>query len=247
MTKNHAHYYSRQCSPRKGKKNNNFPGQLRFNLDGNLDQDLLALIEEKPVETTSQPKQERTCTPEASKAYWESFKEFLDASGVFARTWNLYKQIKIDPSVKELDAQLNDMNLSPDKKEQIKEIKEGVVRREIAMRQKMQCDTPEEVFVKAHNDWNRFKSKFNTLIEKASKADVSLALSTEEKREWMLNFVLLDDAHLGSKRRNFYKDKYVERALKSLEKTGYAEPISMIDIEKEYKTWLVKCAKRKHT
>lgn len=242
---NHAHYYSRESSPRKKKKDKNIPGQLSFTFS-NIDDDLLEIIEENPAKITSPPKSERTCTPEESKAYWEAFKAFLDASGVFARTWHLFQQVTKDPLVADLDKELGSPNLSPEKREQLKEIREGVVRRENAMREGMHCKTPEEVKVKAHNDWERLRSKLNTLIDKASKANISIALNKEEKREWMLNFTLLDDKHQGSKRRNFYKDKFVERALKSIEKVGYAEPVSLMDIEAQFETWQKKYAKRKN-
>lgn len=239
MAKTYAHYYTRESTSRK-KKDNLTPGQMRFDID----QDLLTIVEEAPL-PSEQQRLNRTTTPEISRKYWDAFKEFLDASGVFSRTWSLYKQVKKDPSIEELNEQLSDDSLSPEKHAEIEEIKEGVVRREVAMRSKMFCETPDDVFVKAHNDWNKFKSKLNRLIELAAKANVSFALSVEDKREWMLKFVLLDEEHEGSKRRNYYKDKFVERALKSLDKTGYAEPISPIDIEAEYLSWREKNAKRR--
>ena len=245
MSKSYAHYYSRENTPRKKKDKDVIPGQLKFNLSSGLDEDLLTIIEELPAAISAPKKSERACTPEEAKAYWEAFRDFLTAAGVFARTWNLYKQVIKDPLISDLDEQLNDKNLSPEKREQIEEIKEGVVRRENAMRQGMKCETPDEVMVKARNDWERLKSKFNWLIDKAAKANVSFALAKEEKREWMLNFTLLDEKHQGSKRRNYYKEKYIERAMKSIAITGYAEPVSLMDIEASYQAWREKYAKRK--
>ena len=249
MSKHQAHYYTKtkysgKSSSSKGKNKDVFPGQLCFDLDS---------LEEGSY-TPRLPK-------EQVKEYWESFKDFVDASGIFARTYNLHKQLEKDPSIREIDSELSSQ-ISPERRKELEELREGVERRQKAMHEMKYpecdkitkviswrlCQTPDDVFKKAQYEWDEYKKKLNILINNSATVGVSLALSEEDKRIWMLKFVLLEPDREGPKRRNYYKDKHIERAFKALDKTGYAEPLSLLDIEAEYKAWRKKNAgKRKNT
>ena len=243
MSKVKAHYYTdwdREMATKKPssrKKDKTYPGHLKFQLDD----DLLKIVEEKGVESPTTT----ACTPEVSRAYWESFKLFLDASGVFTRTWNLYSQIKKDPDINELNEQMNEPGISLERLKQLQEIKEGVVRREVVMRSRMHCDDLAQVYDKAHSDWNGYKYRFKVLLEKAEKADVAVHLNDKERREWMLKFILINDSRQAVKRRSYYKDHFVKPALEKIKETGYSEPYSLVYIEEAYEAWRKKNVERR--
>ena len=75
MSKVKAHYYTdwdREMATKKPssrKKDKTYPGQLKFQLDD----DLLKIVEENGVESSTTT----ACTPEVSRAYWESLSFFL--------------------------------------------------------------------------------------------------------------------------------------------------------------------------
>ncbi len=232
-----AHYnYKEETKDMSGK--NDMPGQYRLDLneDGNR------LVEQRP----------QLCKPYFSQRYWGAFKEFLDASGVFNRTWYLYKQIQADPSPEELNRQIgaaeakNDIAL----KNRLESQLEDVVKRLTVMKAHQGCETAEELYVKAEKEWNAYKAKLKNLIYYAGKANVPINAKDGDKtfRGIMYAFVLLDDKIRGSCRREFYRKKYVDIALKRINQTHYSDPISIYEIEQEYKAdkkWQEKYLRRK--
>lgn len=243
--KHQAHYYTRdnnsgKKSSSEKKNKNEIHGQLCFDLS-NLEDGSYAIRLPK----------------EQVKEYWDSFKDFVDASGTFARVYNLYRQLEKDPPIREIDSELSS-RISDERRNDLENLREGVERRQKAMldmkypkRDKVTkeiswvpCKTPDDVFEKAKYEWDEYKRKLNILINNSATVGVSLALSEEDKRDWMVKFVLLENRE-GPRRRNYYKDKHIERAFKALDKTGYAEPLSLLDIEAEYKAWQKKNAGRK--
>ena len=177
------------------------PGQFRLDIEGG---NLNGYVEQRSY----------ACNPYAARAYWDAFKEFLNASGAFSRTWFLYKAINVeDPDPEYLKI----------------------------MVEKHACANPDELFAKSSKDWDNYKRKLNTLISKAEKAKVPINLPKGEenqakyKRNILISFVLLDDCIRGSARRQFYREKYIDRALNRIKSKGYADPVSIYEMENAFK------------
>jgi len=233
-----AHYYNDNYKKAKKDKSgkDSMPGQLCLDLNGN------GLIEHKP----------QLCKPYFAQKYWGAFKEFLDASGVFNRTWYLYKQIQADPRPEELNMQINSAAMKGDTslRNRLENQLSDVVKRLTVMKTHQGCETAEELYAKAEKDWNVYRAQLKNLIYYAGKANVPINAQEGDKmfRGIMLAFVLLDDKVRGSCRREYYRKKYVDNALKRIKQTQYSDPISIFDIEKEYvadKKWQENYLRRK--
>ena len=230
-----AHYYSNEKKKRDMSGKDTIPGQYRLDLDGSL-------VEQKP----------QLCSPYFAQKYWGAFKEFLDASGVFNRTWYLYKQIQADPDPEELNKEIKDAKDKGDMALQtrLENQLEDVTKRLTVMKDRQGCDTAEELYGKASNDWDAYKAKLKSLIYFAGKANVPINTVDGDQsfRGIMYAFVLLDDKIKGSCRREYYRKKYVEPAQKEIRQTSYSDPISIYEIEQEYKAdkkWQDKYLRRK--
>ena len=207
------------------------PGQLSLDIsDGNAKKDL---VEVRP----------RLCSPNESKNFWKAFEAFLDESGAFSRTWYLYRSIKDSPSEKELHERLNNRSITT---HELDIVRDQLKRYDI-MRKNHRCNTVEDFEVKLSNDRQRYKSALEHLLQFAAMAGVKPNIpdkySNDEKvknealriRNNILNaFVVLDDKIRGSARRQYYRDKYVNKALKEIKKFGYSDPISIGDMEKAF-------------
>ncbi len=239
-----AHFkYKEEFRDMSGK--NSTPGQYRLDLD----EEKLGLIEQKP----------QLCKPYYAQKYWEAFKEFLDASGVFNRTWYLYKQIEKDPSPEELNEKIDEATRNGSTREYIDKLKsqlDDVVKRLAVMNSKQECNTKEQLFDKAEKEWKDYKAKLKNLIFYSRKANVPITAKENSEnasqrksfRGMLYAFVLLDDSVRGSCRREYYRKKYVDPASKRCKETGYSDPISIYDIEKDYKAdekWQEKYLRRK--
>ena len=71
-----------------------------------------------------------------------------------------------------------------------------------------------------------------SLLHSENIAEVELA--KKQLRDIMIAFYSLDDRVRGSARRQFYREKYIKRALSEIAETGYSEPISFREIEKAF-------------
>ena len=200
------------------------------------------LVEQRP----------QLCKPYYAQRYWGAFKEFLDASGVFNRTWYLYKQISDDPSPEELKRKIDEAAYSGN--ESLRLHLEGclddVVKRLSIMKARQGCDTETELYAKAEKEWEVYKQKLKDLVYYAEKAKVPINIQpdTKEFRNVMLSFVLLHEKVRGSCRREYYRKKYVDAAQNSINQTGYSDPISIYVIESEYQKdekWQEKYLRRK--
>ena len=67
-----------------------------------------------------------------------------------------------------------------------------------------------------------------------SKNTVEVELAKKQLRDIMISFYSLDDRVRGSARRQFYREKYIKRALFEIAETGYSEPIAFREIEKAF-------------
>lgn len=227
--------YGKEYKDMSGKGKKEIPGQFRLDVTC---QDV-KLVEQRP----------QLCKPYYSKKYWEAFRDFLSASGVFGRTWHLYKQLRDDPTPETLIADINRCN-NPVERARIESQLKGVMERITVMKTRQKCETKEELFDKASSDWDDYKRKLKNLISYSRNANVPIAAEEGQKvfRNIMVSFVLLDDSVRGSCRREYYRDKFVNRSLKQVKKTGYADPISIYDMEAAFKAdkdWQDKFLRRK--
>ena len=71
-----------------------------------------------------------------------------------------------------------------------------------------------------------------TLLHSEDIAEVELA--KKQLRDIMIAFYSLDDRVRGSARRQFYREKYIKKALAEIAETGYSEPIAFREIEKAF-------------
>jgi len=197
------------------------PGQYRLDIEGGQ---YKGTVEQRP----------QLCKPYYAKKYWESFRDFLNASGAFGRTWHLYKQILNDPRPEELMHDINVCN-SPEERSRLENQLNGVLERIKVMKTRQKCETLDELYAKAESDWNVYKRSLDTLLSYARSANVPIVADDRLKRNIMICFVLLDDKIRGACRREYYRKKFVNRSLKNCEKFGYADPISFYKMEEEYK------------
>lgn len=239
MSKN-AHYNNRKSeygkSPSRKKKNDQHPGQM----SQEIDQDLSRITEDKKVDS-GHSKSEKN----VSKRYWLAFKKFLLASDEFARTYNLYKQVKKDQAVdvKELEKTLKSGNLLPEDQESATKQLAGIMKRQSVLNQ-YYSGSLELLETMCMVNWQKYKEKFNDLIKNAAKANVAFAFDKEEKKIWMYKFAFKEytypspdskpQQYDGPNRREFYRTKFVNVALKAINEKGYYEPLSIMDIEKAY-------------
>lgn len=242
---NEAHYYNRKNEygkkPSRKKDKDHFPGQMSLEID----RDLLLITEDKNTHRNYTESEKK-----ALRSYWIAFKDFLLASGVVARTYNLYKQAKIDQTVdvEAIKRELVSGNLSPDEYKRKRDQLRGIEKRQSVMIDYYKSLDVSVVAVKAEKDWDDYKKAFNTLIECAAKANIAFSFTEKQKITWMYKFAFYKYAYPGlnskrqvyngPKRREFYRTKYVNKALKEISEKGYSEPISLLDIEQEFKKWL---------
>jgi len=163
-----------------------------------IDDDLRKIITD--AESECQPKR---CTPELSREYWMSFKNFLTHSGLFARTWNLYSQVKKAPDTSFFEHKL-------------------------AMQD---CEDAEALYKKAAEEWCEYLESFNQFVDCMKKVGISLCPCPVSVEDVMLRFVLIDDRTRGNCRREYCRVKYVSKALDTIRRTGFSEPISLREIE----------------
>ena len=71
-----------------------------------------------------------------------------------------------------------------------------------------------------------------SLLHSENIAEVELA--KKQLRDIMIAFYSLDDRVRGSARRQFYRERYIKKALSEIAETGYSEPISFREIEKAF-------------
>lgn len=226
-----------EYSDMSGKKVNATPGQFRLDID---DPSLDGIVEMQPY----------TCKPYHARKYYEAFRDFLKKSGVFGRTWHLYKAIMDDPDLNELQWRLDHENMSEMERKRVTEIRDAVKNHLYVMKNKQYCKTPEELYAKAEAEWNEYKRSLNWLITCAQRANVPFAADENKKKDIMISFFHLDDRVRGSARRDYYREKYVNKALKAIEKTGYYPPMSIYDMEKAFKNdkeWQERFLHRKKT
>ena len=147
-----AHFkYKEEFRDMSGK--NNTPGQYRLDLD----EEKLGLIEQKP----------QLCKPYYAQKYWEAFREFLDASGVFNRTWYLYKQIEKDPSPEELNEKIDEATRNGGTREYIDKLKsqlDDVVKRLAVMHSETGMQYKKSFSEKLKKEWKDYKAKLKNLI-----------------------------------------------------------------------------------
>lgn len=69
-----------------------------------------------------------------------------------------------------------------------------------------------------------------------SKNTIEVELAKKQLRDIMIAFYSLDDRVRGSARRQFYREKYIKKALAEITETGYSEPIAFREIEKAFQS-----------
>lgn len=201
-------------------KDKNIPGQFCLDINVN-DATLDGLIEQQPMK----------CSPYYSRQYYEAFKEFLKKSGSFGRTWHLYKAIEGDPEESQINWRLNHETLSEKDREYLESARDRLK----VMREKQHCDTMEELFAKASNDWDSYKKSLKWLITCSARANVPITADDKTMKNIMISFFHLDDRIRGNCRREYYRDKYINKAIKTINKSGYYPPISIYEMEEAFK------------
>lgn len=167
-------------------------------------EDLLALIERVTVCTTT------SCSPEDSERYWNAFQGFLTSSGIFARTWHLFRQIKDNPDEKNLQKMRN-----------------------AGYKNQAELSNTLEKQALEYGD------ALDELIKCSEKVNIPLGMNSKLKNDLLLNFVLLDDETKGACRRSYYRE-FSKHALQEIEQKGFSKPISILDVEDYFshdKTW----------
>ena len=227
MAKN-KDYYKFETRNSSGKKcKNDTPGQFHLEI---IDADLRNIIKKRDNSEKLDIKKP-SCTPEQAKEYWESFMKFLKCSGFFARAWHLYNLIKSDPDVAFLRRQLERRDLTEAEKAEYNSQLKRALDHLDNMKTRLECESVEELRDKIGQIWEEYEKVFDRFLKSSKKAGISFDPDDETKEAVMLYFVLLDDEIRGNCRREFYKERYVTRALKSIKKTGYFEPVSFEEIE----------------
>ena len=69
-----------------------------------------------------------------------------------------------------------------------------------------------------------------------SPIDIEALSLSKQLRDIMISFYSLDDRIRGAARRQYYREKFIKPALKELQRTGYADPISFREMEKAFKS-----------
>ncbi|MBQ2638705.1 hypothetical protein IJF91_01425 [Candidatus Saccharibacteria bacterium] len=187
-------------------KNSSIPGQLYINLNGEKE-----LYKEEKIQI---------CKPYQSRRYWEKLKEFLDKSGKFSQTWHLYLALRDTPEPKDFED-------NPEK--------------ELAynyhiylMTDKHGCNNQDELFSKAAKEWDEYRDSFEALKKAAIEANVDPRITEGYKKTFMSAFAREDWD--GPCRREFYRNKFVKKALLKFKKNpyGYVEPINIREMEKAF-------------
>lgn len=226
-----------EYSDMSGKKASATPGQFRLDIE---DPSLDGIVEMQPY----------VCKPYHSRKYYEAFREFLKKSGIFGRTWHLYKAILDDPNLEELQWRLDHESMSEFERKHVTEIRDAVKNHQYVMREKQHCDTKEELFAKAEKEWSEYRRSLTWLMTCAQRANVPFAADDKKIKDIMICFFHLDDKVRGNVRREYYREKYVNKAMKAINKTGYYPPISIYDMEKAFKNdkeWQERFLHRKKT
>ena len=201
--------YNKEYQDMSG-KNSNFPGQLCFDVNGKNNGNL---VEAK----------EMLCSEKASQNYWNSLKEFLDVAGSFSRTWYLYQ------SVKYIDTSLPDYKLPP---EQVKRLN--------IMRDRHKCKTIDELAVKVQNEKMTLRAKLKWYLACSTNAGVGLIMpegtdAVYAKENDILNaFVVKHELIRGNLRRDYFREKYLNKALKEISIYKYADPVSIVKMEEAF-------------
>ena len=228
--KNYYHYKKTEYRNLSGKRCKSTPGQFRLE---HIDADLKEIIVRARKSNEEAEEKKPSCTPEQAKGYWKAFQKFLEFSGSFTRTWHLYSQIKDDSDVSYLSGQLSRRDLSEVEKAEYDDRLRRALNHQDSM--KIQgCDNLDELSMKASKDWQEYRKTFNRLLECSKEVGFSFELNEDEKDAIMLHFVILDDKVRGNCRREFYKERYVTKAIKAIEKTGFFQPVSIEVIEKAF-------------
>ena len=198
------------------KHKNDYSGQMRFQIDSNNNAEI---IEER----------QRICTPYESVRYWMAMKEFLDSSGRYARVFHLYETMSNDPTDEEIE-QIPDF-------EKRKQVREAVHRRRNVMLQNYRCKNVVSLGYVKERRYNEYLKALVELLSAAEAANVNPHIDKEEYDPFLDRFVLLDETNLGACRRDFYKDCFLDKAIKEIEGkpfTAYVEPVSIRAIESAF-------------
>lgn len=193
--------------------------------------------------------QQYPCEPYYAERYWLAFKDFLDHSGQYGRTFYLYKTMNEEPTPEELEEALA-QPLSIEERKKKEELLEVVKKHYYVMRERQHCNSLSELYKKAEEEWYSFQSSLNRLSSSTDKANVKFPkLDTKKRRkEIMIHFCSLLEKFRGNRRRDYYREKFVSRSLKQIYRTGFAPPISIYDMEKQYLEdleWQAKYDRRK--
>ena len=203
----------------KKPRNNDTPGQLTFNSDGSIRE---YKPEPKEPEKKEIPhhvkKEEKPVRTEIDaekiaviKDYYEAFKRFLHASGRLNQTYYLYKNIIESPTERELELAISHSQY-PDERER-----------------------------KSKKEWKILSSRLWDLFRYAERAGVPMReedKTSKRCRDIMLSYVILDNDVHGDCRRQYYREKIVQKYLKSIEhgKLNDVKAVSWYDMEEEYKS-----------
>ena len=232
----------------KKPRNNDTPGQLTFNLDGSIRE---YKPEPKEPEKKENPhpvkKEEKPVRTEIDaekiaviKDYYEAFKRFLHASGRLNQTYYLYKNIIESPNERELELAISYAQY-PDERERNEEMLGRLRNRISIMKNKHNCEDLNALLSKSKKEWKILSGKLWDLFRYAERAGVPMReedKTSKRCRDIMLSYVILDNDVHGDCRRQYYREKIIQKYLKSIEhgKFNDVKAVSWYDMEEEYKS-----------